>query len=164
MKRNVYKYAMSASVLVMSVFIFFSWFAIGAGGVIAEETHSFMTIPNLVGHGADTLAKLSSKGVAISMLIFCGVLKYLCILSSALGVWGVVLTFVKNKKNRLLYTSQAIASMLFAFALLLLIVVNILSNAIVGGTVSVAPTLWFVIFTVSLILSYVFGYLFSKEN
>lgn len=164
MNRTFYKYTLIISVLLMSVLVFFNWFVIEAGGVIDEETHSFMTIPTLVNHGAETLSKLSTVGVAVTLMILCGILKYLCILSSALGIWGVILTFMKDKRSRLINASQMISTMLIVIALVVILAVNILSRIVVGGTVYMGPTLWFVIFALSLILSYICGYMISRQN
>ncbi len=164
MNRAAYKYITVISVLLMSVFIFFNWFVIEAGGVIEDEAHSFMTVTTLVNNGADTLSKLSNNAVAITLLLLCGVLKYLCILSSALGIWGIILSIMKDRKSRLINSVQVISTILVLTALVLMLFVNIVSKSVVGGTVSAAPTVWFLIFTLSLVLSYISGYFFSKEN
>lgn len=162
MKNNIYKYANLVSTTLVSVLILMKWFTISAMGTV--ETHSFMTIPAMLNEGADFLTQIGGKSVAITVLILAGILEYMCIVSSALGFWGVWRTYRYNKRSRLVLTSQIVGLSLTVIALITVFIINVVSGSMLGDIISVVPTAWLIIAVVCQVVSIVSGVLYWRET
>ncbi len=161
MKNTVYKHICTVSTLIMSVLMFTKWFTIDL--MVGVEKHSFLTIPDLINAAVDFLSGVAGNTAAFIILLMAGILEYLCLIAAALGIWGVIRTYMKNRKSRLVFVSQCTASCLAIIGIIAIIIIDIVSSSALGGIISIYPTLWFVFAFVSLVLSLASGYMYSKN-
>ena len=160
MKANIYKYVCLASTIIAAFLMFTKWFTIDL--FIGVETHSFLTIPDLINAGVDFLKDVGGAPVAFTILLMAGILEYLCIFASAMGIWGFVRSLMKKKKSRLIFVSQCTALSLIVIAIIVIVIVDIVSSSVLGGVISIYPTVWFVLTTVFLAVSLVSGIFYAK--
>ncbi len=162
MKANIHKYICLVSTLIVAILMFTKWFTVDLA--VSVENHSFLTIPNLINAAVDFLKDLGGATVAFTILLLAGILEYLCILASALGIWGFIRTFMKKSKSRLIFVSQCTALCLVVIATIVIIMVDIVSASALGGVISIYPTVWFVLTAVFLAASLVSGAYYAKDS
>ena len=97
MKNKKYKYLTAISSFAVSVFMLFDWFIIKAMGT--QEAHSFITIPSMLTSGADFLKQIGGKTAAIFILIMAGLVEFMCITASVMGIWGGIRCLIKPYKS-----------------------------------------------------------------
>lgn len=161
MKNKKYKYLTAISSFAVSVFMLFDWFIIKAMGT--SEAHSFITIPSMLTSGADFLKQLGGKATAIFILIMAGLVEFMCITASVMGIWGAVRCLIKPYKSRLITMSQLVAVTFTSISIMALLIINVISFSSLGGIISVKPTLWLALDVVFLILSFVFSSKYPSE-
>lgn len=159
-KYNIVKYLFLVFSCIFSVFMFFKWFDIFY--LSSEETHSFITMTSLVNENIETFKSLLGNSASFTILLFVGSLEYLCIMSAALGIWGIIRSFVKEKRSRILLASQIIAFVLTVIALSTIILINYVSSKLLGGLVDIYPTVYLVICLVALVASTILGSVYSR--
>ena len=159
-KYSVVKYSVLVSSLVFALLMFFKWFSISY--LSNSETHSFLTIPSLINSTVDTFKSYAGKSATFALLLLSGGLEYLCILSGALGLWGVIRILMSERRSRLLLAAQIIAVSLFVIAIIAIVVVDVISASMLGDIVTIYPTVWFIIAFVSLAVSIATGIIFNK--
>ena len=160
-KYKILKYTFLISSILFSAFMFFKWFQIDTQISDAED-HSFLTIPGLIVKGVDAIKSYIGNGGTFVVLLTVGTLEYLCIVSAALGIWGITRTLIKKRRSRLLFASQITALCLMALTITISLIVNFISQKMLGGLVSMTPNIWLVLSLMFLVLSLVTGYFFSK--
>ncbi len=160
MKNKVYKHICAVSTVVMAALMFTNWFTIDL--MVGVERHSFLTIPDLINAAVDFLSDIAGNTATFVVLLLAGILEYLCLIAAALGIWGVIRTYMKNRKSRLVFVSQCTALCLSIIGIIAIIIIDIVSSSALGGIISIYPTIWFLLAIVFLILSLVSGYMYSK--
>lgn len=138
---------------------------------------SFFSLPDFVtDNGLLThLTNISGKNAALGLLILCAILKYMCILSAGLGLYGAIKICVKKKPTRFIFSSQTIALSL-SFIAFILVISFALAMGIFSGNISEAsglseelldvsfvPTVWFYLSIISSVSSIIFCNKYSKE-
>ncbi len=169
------------SCLLSAVFLFFNWITLDIpilGSFLESSSFSisFFTLPKLIEENVlGLITRLAGKPIAITVILLCGMLKYLCVLSLGFSVWGTWEMYMKKGKTRFVFSSLVISLALAVLSFLVIIVVNILiyiySPAIsemIGFTDSAfklrfVPTVWLILSFLLSLASSVFLYLFSKE-
>jgi len=162
MNNKKYKYLTAVSSFLVSVFMLFDWFVIEAMGT--KESHSFITIPKMLTSGADFLTQIGGKLVAIVILILGGLVEFMCISASAMGIWGGVRCIIKPYKSRLIIMSQIVAVAFTSVALVAVLLINVVSVSNLGGIISVKPTIWLALDVVFLVFSFVFSSKYPTEH
>jgi len=162
MKKNTYRYICLVSTLIISVLILMKWFTISAVGTV--ETHSFMTIPAMLCAGAGFLTQIGGKSVAVTVLILSGILEYMCIVASSLGIWGAWRSFKNNNISTLVFASQIISGSLALIAVITICIINFVSQAMLGDIISVVPTLWLIIAIIFIVASVITSLMYSKNK
>lgn len=162
MKNTVYKHICTITTLITSVLMFTKWFTIDLA--VGVEKHSFLTIPNLINAAVDFLSDIAGNTATFVILLLAGILEYLCIIAAALGIWGVIRTYMKNRKSRLIFVSQCTASCLMVIGLIAIVIIDIVSSSALGGIISIYPTLWYVFALVSLVVSMISGYIYQRKS
>lgn len=155
MKQKKYKYITIVSMFAVSFLILFDWFTIEAVGT--KESHSFLTIPSMLVSGADFLTQLGGKAVAITVVILGACLEYMCLVACALGIWGAIRSIKKKRKSKLVVMSQLVFMSIASITVIAVLLINVVSVSILGGIVSVMPTIWLIAFIVFLIISFISG-------
>ena len=159
-KYSIVKYSLLVSSLIVSLLMFFKWFDISY--LSNSETHSFLTIPSLINSTVDTFKSYAGNSVTFTLLLLAGGLEYLCIMSSALGIWGIIRTLMSQRRSRLLLASQIIALSLIVIAVIAIIIIDVISGSMLGDIIKIMPTLWLLLTLVALAVSIVTGIMYSK--
>ena len=162
MKQNIFRWLTFLTTLSCAVFIFFDWFKMS---IIIEESFSFMTIPSLLEDAMRLIIKTQGKTFGFLIILLVGILKYMCILSSGLGIYGIWKCVIKKQRSSSLFISQVIALGLGILAIIIIFA----GNAIISGYVDASSinileaTLWLWICVISSFLSLIFQTLYSKN-
>lgn len=167
--------------LLSAVFLFFNWFTLSIPVLesfleSSSFSVSFFTLPALLEENAlGLITRLGGKSTAILTLLLCGVLKYMCILSAGLGLYGIWKICIRGKRTRFIFSSQVIALALQVLSFLLILIINIFMSKYAGSIAEsmnleadllqfdFTPTLWLCISTLSAVGSLVSSSYYTKE-
>lgn len=184
--KNIFKsfriYTLVATVLSV-IFLFPSWFSLSVpmldSFLESDSLYiSFFTLPGfLEEHGLLThITNIGGKSAALTVLIASGILKYLCVLSAGLALYGLWKSCIKKKPTRFLISSQIIALVLHSVCILIIISFAIIINIFAGNLsqttgfseklldVSFIPTVWFYLSFASCVLSLIFAIKYKKAG
>ena len=175
-------YTLVATVL-SAIFIFPSWFELSVpmlDSFLENESLyiSFFSLPDFLSeHGLLThITNIGGKTSALIVLLLSGILKYLCVLSAGLGLYGVWKSCIKKRPTRFILSSQIIALVLHFICLVIIIsfkvILYIYSSNIsdLSGLspelfdVSFIPTIWFYLSLVCSVGSLIFSIKYKKES
>ncbi len=162
MKNKILKHTYTVSTLITALLMVTKWFIVDLA--VGVERHSFLTIPDLINAAVDFLAGVAGRGVTFGVLLLAGILEYLAFVAAALGVWGVIRTYMKKRKSRLIFVSQCTALSLVIIALVAIVLIDIVSASALGGVIAIYPTVWFVLAALSLVTSFVSGILWDRVD
>ena len=178
---NKLKYFTVATTVLSALFLYFNWFTLSVPMMesfleSASFSVSFVTLPALIEENAlGLITRMGGKSTAITALLLCGILKYLCVLSTGLGLWGIWKMCVKEKRSRLIFASQLIALALQLLSFLLIILINVFISGYADSIAAnmnmqegmlefnFTPTLWLCLSTLSAIGSLVVSGNFLKR-
>ena len=180
-KKSKLKNLTIAFTLATSVLLFFSFFTISVPllKTFLESSSfsvSFFSLPSFVEKNAlGLITRLGGKGASLTLLILCAVFKYICLLSSCMGLYGIW-EMCRNKKNtKFIFASQVMAFAMCVLSILLIIVVNVfifkyanrlseLMNLDTALELNFLPTIWLCLATLSSIGSLIGLYRWQKEG
>ncbi len=165
-KTSCLKNIMMASAILTSVLLFFSFFTISIP--IFESflesssfSVSFFSLPSFIEKNAlGLITRLCGKGTSVAVLILCAVLKYVCLLSSCLGVYGIWEMCRKKKNTRFVFASAVMALAMCVLSFLVLIIVNVFISRYAPALTEImnldatlelnfSPTVWLFLATIS---------------
>lgn len=175
-------YTIAATVL-SAIFLFPSWFSLSvpmldsfleAGSVQI----SFFNLPSFLEENAllTHITNMAGKSAALSVLIFSAILKYLCVLSAGLALYGVWKSCIKKRPSRFILSSQIIALSLSFISILIvvsfMVIMNYYAESIseVSGIstrfldISFMPTVWFYLSLASSVCSLIFSGKYRRET
>lgn len=169
--------------LLSAIFIFPGWFSLSVplleSFLESDSLYiSFFRLPEfIIDHGILThITNIGGKSVSLAVLILCAVLKYMCVLSSGLAIYGVWKSCIKKRPTRFLISSQIIALVLHCLCIMIVlgfaIAMNVFSGSISAATgfsekllnVSFIPTVWFYLSLISCVLSLIFAIKYKKAG
>ena len=160
MKKTVLKYTTLIFTMLSAIFVFLPWFNIK---IFDEELHSFITIPNLLANASGILMGYAGKTSAVSIIILGGVLEYLCIISGGLALCGIWKNCFREKKTKMIFTSQIITISLIIIASIAMLGSNYLIQTALNIEGIIAPTVCFIISIVFTVASFVSQLFYNKE-
>jgi len=185
-KDLIIRYATLVATLASAVFIFFNWFTVSLPALntflTSGEMHlSFVSLPGFIQENAvGLITRMGGKSTAVTLLLLCGVLKYVCIVSAIFGLYGIWKVCIQRRKSRFIFSAQIIAIAIEAFALLLIVIINIVLSNYAGVfanamrvqesliDISFLPTVWMLLSIASsvgsLLLSNMYNKILSKEE
>lgn len=180
-KTSCLKNILMASAILTSVLLFFSFFTISIP--IFESflesssfSVSFFSLPSFVEKNAlGLITRLCGKGTSVAVLLLCAVLKYVCLLSSCLGVYGIWEMCRKKKNTRFVFASAVMALAMCVLAFLVLIIVNVFILRYAGTLTEIMnletdlelnflPTIWLFLATCSSSVSLIALYNWQKRE
>ena len=123
----------------------------------------------LVALGVGKNSKNSFRGFVcvlsiLTILLFVASLEYLCIMTTALGVWGIIRSLLKDSRSRILLAAQIIAFILTVIALATIMLINYVSGQMLGGLIEIYPTVYLVICLVALVSSTITGCVYVRYS
>ena len=179
-KELIFRILTAVATLASAVLIFFNWFTISLPALntflkSGEMSLSFMNLPAFMQENAiGLITRMGGKSTSATLLILCGILKYVCMVSAILAVYGIWKICIRKRKSRFIFSSQVIAIAMEGFSLLLIIVINIVISNYAGVfasamkvqesliDVSFLPTLWMVLATACSVTSLVCSNIYNK--
>ena len=131
LKKPDLKSIVMMTTIVSSILLFFNFFTISIPllETFLESSHfsiSFFTLPDFIDKSmVGLMTNLAGKGTSALLLILCAVIKYICLLSSFFGIYGVWKFYKDNKNTKFIFASQLVNFAMCVLAFLLIMIVNV---------------------------------------
>ena len=131
LKKPDLKNMVMLTTFISSVLLFFNFFSISIPLLesfleSSSFSISFFTLPDFIEKNAiGLITRLAGKGTSVTLLILCAVLKYICLLSSFFGIYGICMFWVDKGNTKSIFASQLIAFAMCILSFLLIITVNV---------------------------------------
>ncbi len=180
-KTSCIKNIMMALTIITSLLLFFSFFTISIPLLESflesnSFSVSFFSLPSFVEKNAlGLITRFGGKGASVTLLILCAVFKYVCLLSSCMGIYGIWEVCRSKKNTRFIFASQVMALIMCFISFLMVITVNAfifkyaerlteIMNLNTTLELNFLPTVWLCIATLSSAGSLISLYKWQKEN
>jgi hypothetical protein len=134
-----------------------------------------MSLPGFMEENAiGLITRMGGKNTSVTLLILCGILKYICLLSAIFGVCGLWKVCITRRKSRFIFSAQVIAIAIEGFAFLLIIIINIVISNYAGVfadamkvqesliDISFLPTLWLALATLCSVGALIISNIYNK--
>ena len=181
LKKPDLKSMVMLTTFISSVLLFFNFFSISVPLLdsfleSSSFSISFFTLPEFIENNAlGLVTRLAGKATSVILLLLCAVLKYICLLSAFMGIYGIWKMHSDQSNTKFIFASQLMIFAVCVLSFAVIVIVNVFISRYAGYLteamnleetleLNFLPTVWLGLATVTSLFSLIGLIRMQKEE